>query len=142
MCIPNKKYWCHQKYHENDFKFLDSMFPNSCNTIISIYTVNDVLSMIKCTINKIDWNFNFCSFYRTSCSLRTTQRRMIKWWVVKCGYHWDGVIYCHIICITIQLVYLMIYIITPTSCQSRIVVWINVLACYCSNCFIYQHTSL
>lgn len=142
MCIPNKKYWCHQKYHENDFKFLDSMFPNSCNTIISIYTVNDVLSMIKCTINKIDWNFNFCSFYRTSCSLRTTQRRMIKWWVVKCGYHCDGVMYCHIICITIQLVYLMIYIITSTSCQSRIVVWINVLACYCSNCFIYQHTSL
>lgn len=57
MCIPYKKYWCHQKHHENDFKFLDSMFPNSCNTIISIYNVNDILSMIKCTINKINWNF-------------------------------------------------------------------------------------
>lgn len=57
MCIPNKKYWCLQKHHENDFKFLDSMFPNSCNTIISIYNVNDILSMIKCTINKINWNF-------------------------------------------------------------------------------------
>lgn len=134
MCIPNKKYWYHQKHHENDFKFLDSMFPNSCNTIISIYNVNDVLSIKLIEV--------FCSFYRTSCSLRTTQRRMIKWWVVNCGYHWDGVIYWHIICITIQLVYLMIYIITPTSCPSRIVVWISVLACYCSNCFIYQHISL
>lgn len=57
MCTPYKKYWCHQKHHENDFEFLDSMFPNSCNTIISIYNVNDILSMIKCTINKINWNF-------------------------------------------------------------------------------------